>query len=135
MIRRPPRSTRTDTLFPYTTLFRSPRRHHARPCPAAPSRLAHQGRRRTPPRSRARAPHRPLPRCRHGRRPRRPPLSTTRPEASRRRLPRHGQGLIERMSVGKGKSVAVSVVFGGRRIINKKNKSKTQQYTTHLIIT
>src|SRR3546814_9224359 len=28
MIRRPPRSTRTYTLFPYTTLFRSPR-HHA----------------------------------------------------------------------------------------------------------
>src|SRR3546814_13208505 len=26
MIRRPPRSTRTDTLFPYTTLFRSPSR-------------------------------------------------------------------------------------------------------------
>src|SRR3546814_11838841 len=24
MLRRPPRSTRTDTLFPYTTLFRSP---------------------------------------------------------------------------------------------------------------
>src|SRR3546814_14556367 len=31
MIRRPPRSTRTDTLFPYTTLFRSRsgRRHRA----------------------------------------------------------------------------------------------------------
>src|SRR3546814_20899919 len=31
MIRRPPRSTRTDTLFPYTTLFRSDvkPRHHA----------------------------------------------------------------------------------------------------------
>src|SRR3546814_14875930 len=33
MIRRPPRSTRTDTLFPYTTLFRSdrvgPRRGYA----------------------------------------------------------------------------------------------------------
>src|SRR3546814_12446382 len=26
MIRRPPRSTRTDTLFPYTTLFRSANR-------------------------------------------------------------------------------------------------------------
>src|SRR3546814_6633746 len=26
MIRRPPRSTRTDTLFPYTTLFRSVKR-------------------------------------------------------------------------------------------------------------
>src|SRR3546814_10537007 len=25
MIRRPPRTTRTDTLFPYTTLFRAPR--------------------------------------------------------------------------------------------------------------
>src|SRR3546814_6914311 len=31
MIRRPPRSTRTDTLFPYTTLFRS---HHAEPAQA-----------------------------------------------------------------------------------------------------
>src|SRR3546814_16507335 len=29
MIRRPPRSTRTDTLFPYTTLFRSLRPHTA----------------------------------------------------------------------------------------------------------
>src|SRR3546814_15811003 len=27
MIRRPPRSTRTDTLFPYTTLFRSKTMH------------------------------------------------------------------------------------------------------------
>src|SRR3546814_13080514 len=30
MIRRPPRSTRTDTLFPYTTLFRSYPRDPAR---------------------------------------------------------------------------------------------------------
>src|SRR3546814_19538458 len=29
MVRRPPRSTRTDTLFPYTTLFRSGRRQQA----------------------------------------------------------------------------------------------------------
>src|SRR3546814_18137670 len=55
MIRRPPRSTRTDTLFPYTTLFRSWRRglligvplailawggysitHRGSPAPAAP---------------------------------------------------------------------------------------------------
>src|SRR3546814_3827149 len=47
MIRRPPRSTRTDTLFPYTTLFRSPvagrlaRRPHLGPPghPAADVRL------------------------------------------------------------------------------------------------
>src|SRR3546814_3356911 len=30
MIRRPPRSTRTDTLFPYTTLFRSRPHRRAR---------------------------------------------------------------------------------------------------------
>src|SRR3546814_13924947 len=42
MIRRPPKSTRTDTLFPYTTLFRSvraigaPRRAHG-------VRFAHRG--------------------------------------------------------------------------------------------
>src|SRR3546814_20421796 len=36
MIRRPPRSTRTDTLFPYTTLFRS--------YPAVPVRAAPGGR-------------------------------------------------------------------------------------------
>src|SRR3546814_8836132 len=50
MIRRPPRSTRTDTLFPYTTLFRSciaghpaePQHQHCRrhagqtPCDGAP---------------------------------------------------------------------------------------------------
>src|SRR3546814_5580229 len=40
MLRRPPRSTRTDTLFPYTTLFRSAltqRRRH----PAAAGGLGH----------------------------------------------------------------------------------------------
>src|SRR3546814_4704409 len=44
MIRRPPRSTRTDTLFPYTTLFRSHRAvllqecERRRPCLPLPSR-------------------------------------------------------------------------------------------------
>src|SRR3546814_10020478 len=32
MIRRPPRSTRTDTLFPYTTLFRSVNKTHKSTC-------------------------------------------------------------------------------------------------------
>src|SRR3546814_1815771 len=38
MIRRPPRSTRTDTLFPYTTLFRSGHGNPTRPTftPEAP---------------------------------------------------------------------------------------------------
>src|SRR3546814_7193746 len=38
MIRRPPRSTRTDTLFPYTTLFRSLRQQHV-----AAALVAHAG--------------------------------------------------------------------------------------------
>src|SRR3546814_12241385 len=36
MIRRPPRSTRTDTLCPYPTLFRSIRRAEDGPAPAGP---------------------------------------------------------------------------------------------------
>src|SRR3546814_15621547 len=34
MVRRPPRSTRTDTLFPYTTLVRAAREMHQRRCDA-----------------------------------------------------------------------------------------------------
>src|SRR3546814_15140245 len=37
MLRRPPRSTRTDTLFPYTTLFRSGWRPEPPPAPSHPS--------------------------------------------------------------------------------------------------
>src|SRR3546814_62114 len=48
MIRRPPRSTRTDTLFPYTTLFRSHRR--------GPGRLRWPGAARVPPALRRAAP-------------------------------------------------------------------------------
>src|SRR3546814_2116310 len=40
MIRRPPSSTRTDTLFPYTTLFRSPERRVA-PGVEPPPQLGH----------------------------------------------------------------------------------------------
>src|SRR3546814_5301086 len=47
MIRRPPRSTRTDTLFPYTTLFRSERRRRGDGFP--PRRVA-DPRRPVPPR-------------------------------------------------------------------------------------
>src|SRR3546814_1054684 len=52
MILRPPRSTRTDTLFPYTTLFRSPRSaeptaasaHTGLPAPRAASHVrSHHG--------------------------------------------------------------------------------------------
>src|SRR3546814_4705839 len=61
MIRRPPRSTRTDTLFPYTTLFRS----GGRAGPTGPEHATTGGRRQgltpVPPifrASRAAQPHR-----------------------------------------------------------------------------
>src|SRR3546814_2178435 len=41
MIRRPPRSTRTDTLFPYTTLFRSGGRNGGRRCSRFGPRVLH----------------------------------------------------------------------------------------------
>src|SRR3546814_15506795 len=44
MIRRPPRSTRTDTLFPYTTLFRSPfHRYRSLKGCAPPRSIIHDG--------------------------------------------------------------------------------------------
>src|SRR3546814_3736169 len=54
MIRRPPRSTRTDTLFPYTTLFRSAL-DHERDVGNAGSRADHRLR---PEQLRAEHPHR-----------------------------------------------------------------------------
>src|SRR3546814_1196065 len=43
MIRRPPRSTRTDTLFPYTTLFRSVWRRRGCGCPESIRRARYRG--------------------------------------------------------------------------------------------
>src|SRR3546814_14236341 len=96
MIRRPPRSTRTDTLFPYTTLFRSVRysaghgrwRHRAASIPPSAS-MFRKGSRaesalprllasRLPARPRQRPTPPPPP---HRRRPRPPPVP--------RRPPRH----------------------------------------------
>src|SRR3546814_10772643 len=63
MIRRPPRSTRTDTLFPYTTLFRSqlavPHRPqpHRRPLARAAVPAAGAGERRPAHRAHTRSRH------------------------------------------------------------------------------
>src|SRR3546814_14244184 len=83
MIRRPPRSTRTDTLFPYTTLFRSrPWRPRSRP----PT-----GTGRSPGRGRAtvawRRPDRLL------------VLPASRPRRARRRITRRRKGKIGRAHV------------------------------------
>src|SRR3546814_11888347 len=105
MIRRPPRSTRTDTLFPYTTLFRSRAVErdgdlhggpHGRPAVAAAIAapvLARQ------------------PEGAAGRRP------------DARPVPAHG----DRKRVVSGTSVSVRLVHGGRRI------SKTEKMTVRQV--
>src|SRR3546814_15620976 len=127
MIRRPPRSTRTDTLFPYTTLFRSPCAEFAgvqavglRDLVSRQARgdlLLKQGYRgaaltRTEPRE-----HIGIGEIRT--------QSLAADEQTRQRAvgrsvtsPRRPQ---DRTSVVSGKRVSVRVTLGGRRIIKKKN--------------
>src|SRR3546814_11290452 len=122
MIRRPPRSTRTDTLFPYTTLFRSCRAsRHAPQSPAS--------RRRAPPAagsSSAKSARSPscLPPFRGG-------DSVTgliipiRGGLDAADWKRRGNGgpTGDRKSVVEGKGGAVGVDLGGRRVIKKKKKN------------
>src|SRR3546814_16979421 len=114
MIRLPPRSTRTDTLFPYTTLFRSlsacrsirpsvkcglvcrPEQAFTKHCNGSEGRKLGW-------KSSLRRYRMVL------------PLSRARFSPLRDR---------DRKSVVKGKSVSVRVDIGGRRIIQKKTKSK-----------
>src|SRR3546814_13303087 len=114
MIRRPPRSTRTDTLFPYTTLFRSsPRGGHDRgpfglvdhPNPEV-GRLFEL-------RSRARSGDHEI------------GLGGNRSGDPRAQCLGLRLRLVapNRRSVGYGKSVTESVDIGGRRTIKKKNET------------
>src|SRR3546814_17716419 len=98
MIRRPPRYTRTDTLFPYTTLFRSEIEISGPGAPPAAADIVVIGRnipnaiRRTP-----------------------EVISVLSTED----IARTGEGAIaDRKSVAAGKRVSVRVALGGRRILN-----------------
>src|SRR3546814_15824667 len=86
MRRRPPRSTRTDTLFPYTTLFRSPQalglRHPAHG-EAEAERLLRQYRREAIPQILRGGG---APPGRHGREPHRPPGASARRDRKSTRL-------------------------------------------------
>src|SRR3546814_20746709 len=114
MIRRPPRSTRTDTLVPYTTLFRSDQRWQ-------------------------RDLHRRMQQHGLGEK---LEYDHSDAKAADMRIGQHGEQLVavpmrraacvgqigeaieleragDRKSVGEGKSVSVRVALGGRRILNK----------------
>src|SRR3546814_12095518 len=121
MIRRPPRSTRTDTLFPYTTLFRA-RVFCCRYADDAPI-CAEQGAATAARRD-----------C-NVRLDETPPAGGIRPQGANdsfgdsgfQRLPErtsHCIDLGDRKSVVKGKSVSVRVDLGGRRTIKKKKQKK-----------
>src|SRR3546814_15051271 len=94
MIRRPPRSTRTDTLFPYTTRFRSAADRSAPMAVAAHSTAGCAARR--------------------GRSARPRPQRRARPAGPAARV-RAAPG--DRKSVVQGKSVSVRVDLGGRRFL------------------
>src|SRR3546814_15803564 len=123
MIRRQPRSTRTDTLFPYTSLFRSQAStssgrtgsnlHAAR---GLSLRIA-ISRKRERPADRGAAQNEARDRPGH-RRDRRPGTEPEQDQEQPRRERRRGG----RKSAGKGKSVSVRVGLGGRRL--RKNKKK-----------
>src|SRR3546814_11702068 len=107
MIRRPPRSTRTDTLFPYTTLFRSPVITPTASGVPIPLSM-------TDPVFVFEAP-------RH--------TASTRARQPQRRVQRSPTS-GDRKSVVQGQSVSVRVDLGGRRLIQ--NKTHISTYTNSL---
>src|SRR3546814_16244921 len=118
MVRRPPRSTRTDTLFPYTTLFRSPARRRGVGPRVAERPRAFRG-------AAGCGDGDDLP-CR---------LQRLGPRSARDavvadRRQRHPQPHRDRKSVVWGKSVSERVDTGGRRTIKKKHNIKTSTINT-----
>src|SRR3546814_13089697 len=125
MIRRPPRSTRTDTLFPYTTLFRSSAHavshhdHWAGPSLASGPRLRELLAYQLPdPR-----PELPLPEIGEY-------VAEEEADGGADEVP-HGSErdcrrrvAEDRKSVVEGKEGSVRVNLGGRRFIKKKNTTK-----------
>src|SRR3546814_1015234 len=109
MLRRPPRSTRTDTLFPYTTLFRSPvGQSVSRLCGAADGRAR-------------RHPEPPPPRRRHGQ-------ESVRPAAggAEGRSEEHTSELQSLMRI----SYAVFCLKKKKNIYTKKNLDNDKQSLT-----
>src|SRR3546814_16566121 len=126
MLRRPPRSTRTATLVPSTTLFRSPAVLVRAARPLADLRRGDRGGlgegapRRRDPRRRERLLR--LPQTLDGL-----PIHRPRLPADRSREGSEGgeDDYQDRKRVVQGKSVEVRRDQGGRRLIKKKNTEKT----------
>src|SRR3546814_20607267 len=113
MIRRPPRSTRTDTLFPYTTLFRSLSGQHV----VAPWQVSATDPQRAS--LAALSPSRDN-----------PALFLPRGVAGRQSRTKGSDETEDRKSVVQGKGVSVRVDLGGRRSMNKKKDKQPNNTTT-----
>src|SRR3546814_18710486 len=137
MIRRPPRSTRTDTLFPYTTLFRS-QRFAVRPAARGRRRVSLFGlqhRRRHPclesgrdvvAHRRGQLPRRSLTQRSHAEF--RRALRSEGRDAHRRLYRRLLAGVVLRSEERRvGKDVSVSVDIGGRSTNKQKKIIKTRR--------
>src|SRR3546814_12885536 len=102
MIRRPPRSTRTDTLFPYTTLFRSSRDAYLAALPEIGATYRRLMGRNFPAMA----------------------VIQVGGLVEAAALIEIETTAADRKSVASGKSVSVRVDHGGRRIIKKQNSRK-----------
>src|SRR3546814_14118406 len=118
MLRRPPKSTRTDTLFPYTSLFRSDHLVEDQPV-ALPAVLRRRLDRPLQPAEGFGRGHRPAYRHRAARR----DGHGQRLAGGDRGEQRRGRG-EGRKSVVSGQSVSVRVDLGGRRIIKQKKRKR-----------
>src|SRR3546814_18067376 len=144
MIRRPPRSTRTDTLFPYTTLFRSSApcawirsglkiaacccRRASNTCCKLDRDVTHTS---SPSRNVAASTEAP---AKMGKGGRSPPFLCPLPcsgDRALRRLAEKSPKSGDRKSVVEGKRVSVRVDLGGRRII-KKTRERTLKKVTDI---
>src|SRR3546814_17344611 len=131
MIRRPPRSTRTDTLFPFTTLFRSRQSSPSNSAAAwagdiriTPSRTP--GQTNLPPSSRLCTSTKPVRSqtkililsARFDRNTKAAPLT-----GPRTNIHRTHAASTDQKSVEEGKSVYIREELGGRRTLKQKNKN------------
>src|SRR3546814_13998971 len=125
MLRRPPRSTRTDTLFPYTTLFRSlPHRWRKAITGFSPSRKAGS----TPLHSRQSVAMAIVSACASPPKERLPLMSFAAFSPAARNPTLQARARSQRSEERRvGKECVRRVDLGGRRILKNKNKKKYYQ--------
>src|SRR3546814_18994061 len=122
MIRRPPGSTRTDTLFPYTTLFRALLKRQPKPVPGRPppSRVPNLFVTKAKKSAKLKRMDGEVDATSAVRRPDQT-RSTAAPQVKPQPIGSRTTTSLDRKRVVTGQGVSVRVDLGGRRIIKKKH--------------